>query len=81
MRKYDQLDSLSKLVKEQVGDNGLNLLINNAGVTSKVAKISAVRQQELMENLEINTVAPIMMTKVNLLIIRTDIYLIHSHCQ
>jgi short-subunit dehydrogenase involved in D-alanine esterification of teichoic acids len=66
-RDFDKYDEIAKTVQSSVGDNGLNLLINNAGVTSKVAKLSATRKNELMDNLEVNTVAPIMLTKVNIL--------------
>jgi len=45
---------------------GLNLLINNAGVSSKYAKISAVKKEQLMENFEINAVGPILLTKVHI---------------
>lgn len=61
---HDKFDDIVASVRQQVGDEGLNLLINNAGVTSKFAKISAVRPQELRDNFEINAVAPIMLTKV-----------------
>ncbi len=58
------LEGVASIIKDKVGDAGLNLLINNAGISSKVAKISGVRQQEIMDNMEINCVAPILMTKV-----------------
>ena len=64
MRHHDKLEGVASAIKDKVGDAGLNLLINNAGISSKVAKISAVRQQEIMDNMEINCVAPILMTKV-----------------
>ncbi|KAG6448668.1 C-factor [Manduca sexta] len=46
-----------------VGNQGLNLLINNAGVTTKFTKLGLVKAEQLMDNLTVNTVAPIMLTK------------------
>lgn len=56
---------LSSQIAQGVGNNGLNLLINNAGVATKFTKIHMVKAEQLIDNLTINTVAPIMLTKVN----------------
>jgi len=56
-------------VLEATKGEGINLLINNAGITSKYAKLNAVKKESLMENFEVNTVAPILLTKVRLKII------------
>ncbi|ODM96826.1 C-factor, partial [Orchesella cincta] len=66
VRDHEKLGGAVEKIEKEVGDGGLNLLINNAGISSKVAKLSAVRQQEIMDNFEINTVAPILMTKAML---------------
>ncbi|CAL8072820.1 unnamed protein product [Orchesella dallaii] len=66
VRDHEKLAGTAEAVAKEVGDGGLNLLVNNAGISSKVAKLSAVRQQELLDNLEINAVAPILMTKAML---------------
>ncbi|KAL0841732.1 hypothetical protein ABMA28_014001 [Loxostege sticticalis] len=54
---------LSSQIAQGVGNNGLNLLINNAGVATKFTKIHMVKAEQLIDNLTINTVAPIMLTK------------------
>ncbi|XP_023949739.1 C-factor [Bicyclus anynana] len=55
--------NLSSLISKVMGSQGLNLLINNAGVTTKFTKLSLVKTEQLLENLTVNTIAPIMLTK------------------
>ncbi|KAK4292371.1 hypothetical protein Pmani_034862 [Petrolisthes manimaculis] len=50
-------------VGELVGPQGLNLLVNNAGVAPKSTRINMVRWQQVTDTLTVNTVAPIMLTK------------------
>lgn len=57
-------DEISSQISQVVGAKGLNLLVNNAGVATKFTKLNLVKAEQLMENLTINTVAPIMLTKV-----------------
>ncbi|XP_034840004.1 C-signal [Maniola hyperantus] len=54
---------LSSQISKVTGNQGLNLLINNAGVTTKFTKLNLVKAEQLLENLTINTIAPIMLTK------------------
>ncbi|XP_026329402.1 uncharacterized protein LOC113237243 [Hyposmocoma kahamanoa] len=56
-------DEISSQIKKVVGGNGLNLLVNNAGVTTKFTKLALVKREQLLDNLTVNTVAPIMLTK------------------
>lgn len=44
------------------------MLFNNAGVTTKFTRVNLVKAEQMMENLTVNTVAPLMLTKVQLLI-------------
>ncbi|RVE54961.1 hypothetical protein evm_000328 [Chilo suppressalis] len=50
-------------IANTVGSSGLNLLINNAGIATKFTKLNLVKAEQLLENLTVNTVAPIMLTK------------------
>ncbi|CAH0406701.1 unnamed protein product [Chilo suppressalis] len=50
-------------IANAVGSSGLNLLINNAGIATKFTKLNLVKAEQLLENLTVNTVAPIMLTK------------------
>lgn len=51
-------------INQLLNNEGLNLLINNAGVTTKFTKLNLVKEEQLMDNFTVNTVAPIMLTKV-----------------
>ncbi|XP_051169827.1 C-factor [Leptopilina boulardi] len=50
-------------INEKVGDAGLNLLINNAGVSTKFTRLGLVKEEQLKDNFAINTIAPIMLTQ------------------
>lgn len=58
-----QIDDIALQVKGVTGDKGLNLLINNAGVSTKFTKLALVKAEHLLQNLTVNTIAPIMLTK------------------
>ncbi|XP_066594546.1 C-signal [Prorops nasuta] len=50
-------------VEREVGDKGLNVLFNNAGVSSKFTRLGIVKESQIIEAFQINTVAPILLTK------------------
>ncbi|XP_023247099.1 uncharacterized protein LOC106644807 [Copidosoma floridanum] len=54
---------LVKRVKDSVGDAGLNVLFNNAGTSNKFTRLSFVKEEQLIDSLRINTVAPILLAK------------------
>uniref|UniRef100_A0A3B4FSL2 Uncharacterized oxidoreductase C24B10.20-like n=1 Tax=Pundamilia nyererei TaxID=303518 RepID=A0A3B4FSL2_9CICH len=58
------VEEVSKLVQEE----GLNCLINNAGI-KVVADFHSVTTEMMIENFHTNTVAPLMITKVNFIYI------------
>lgn len=47
-----------------VGDDGLNVLFNNAGTASKFTRLNLVKADQLTDAFATNTIAPIMLTKV-----------------
>ncbi|VVC96635.1 unnamed protein product [Leptidea sinapis] len=61
-----QYNDIAEQVSKISGEQGLNLLINNAGITTKFTKLNLVKPEQLMENFTINTVAPILLTKAAL---------------
>ncbi|XP_014368140.2 C-factor [Papilio machaon] len=63
VKKLDTYGEFASKIKQLVGNGGLNLLINNAGVTTKFTKLSLVKEEQLMDNFTVNTVAPIILTK------------------
>lgn len=50
-----------------VKDDGLNVLLNNAGVTSKFTRLQLVKPEQMIDNFTVNTVAPVLLTKVNMI--------------
>ncbi|KAL4714119.1 hypothetical protein ACJJTC_008473 [Scirpophaga incertulas] len=60
---WNSLKDVTSQIGNAVGASGLNLLINNAGVTTKFTKLSLVKVEQLLDNLTVNTVAPIMLTQ------------------
>lgn len=46
-----------------VGDSGLNLLINNAGVSPRSTRIGFVTAEQMAETMAVNTISPLMLTK------------------
>lgn len=57
------ISEISTEVAKVVGNKGLNLLINNAGVATKFTKLHLVKAEQLLENLTVNTIAPIILSK------------------
>ncbi|MPC34060.1 hypothetical protein E2C01_027434 [Portunus trituberculatus] len=56
--------AMVRSVSEMVGDQGLNLLINNAGVAPKSTRITQVKWQQMVDTFLVNSVAPVMLSKV-----------------
>lgn len=57
--------NLASQVSNIVKDKGLNVLINNAGISSKFTRIGLVKSEDLLNHFKINTIGPIMLTQVN----------------
>ena len=54
---------LADSLRHITGDRGLNILINNAGVSPKATKINLVTSQQMSETFECNVIAPLFLTK------------------
>lgn len=66
---YEALPTLANKVSELVGDSGLDLLINNAGVHVRVSLLEGT-PNDMIENFKINTIAPLMITRSLLLCLK-----------
>jgi len=54
---------LNDNIKKFCGTDGLNILVNNAGVSPKSTRINFVTAEQMTETFFSNTVAPLMLTK------------------
>ncbi|XP_044261618.1 C-factor [Tribolium madens] len=63
VRNYDEYDSFSKKVGNIVQTDGLNILFNNAGVSSKFTRVQLVKYDQMLEAFKVNTIGPVMLTK------------------
>lgn len=66
MTDTDGYEKIVKTVKSKVNDAGLNVLFNNVGISSKFTRLGLVKKQQITDAFFVNTVAPIMLTKVHL---------------
>lgn len=65
MTKFDSFKEFSDKVSHIVGEQGLNVLFNNAGILlDKDGTLEMVTPQILTEQFVANTVAPVMLTQV-----------------
>ncbi|XP_076280772.1 SDR family oxidoreductase sniffer isoform X1 [Lasioglossum baleicum] len=64
-------DKIVKTVGETVGSDGLNVLFNNAGTSTKFARLGLVKENQLTETFFINTVVPILLAKALLPLLKT----------
>lgn len=62
VKEYDKYEKVVDEVTKNVGDTGLNLLINNAGIHIK-ADFHDAKRDDMMEVYEVNVVAPLLLTR------------------
>ncbi|XP_014246377.1 uncharacterized protein LOC106664859 [Cimex lectularius] len=60
---YSAFPNFANEVGEIVGNEGLNVLINNAGIAGKFLKIGYLKHEAMLEAYSVNTVAPVMLAK------------------
>ncbi|KAK0080705.1 hypothetical protein PV325_013483 [Microctonus aethiopoides] len=60
---FNSYDRVVNEVGAKVGNEGLNVLFNNAGIATKFMRIGMVKMEQLTETYLVNTVVPIMFTK------------------
>lgn len=61
---YDSYGNLVEQVSNIVEADGLNVLLNNAGIASRSTRLEFVKSEDLSTVFETNAVAPVMLTKV-----------------
>ena len=73
LKDTESYDKIVEIVASKVGDSGLNVLFNNAGVTTKFTRLSLVKAEQMSEVFLVNTIAPVMLTKVRVKISNSKI--------
>merc|ERR1712228_306675 len=53
----------SETLSQLTGERGLNILINNAGVSPKATRINMVTEHQMMDTFKTNVVAPVLLAK------------------
>lgn len=64
LNNLNSYDGFSKNVSKIVKTNGLNVLFNNAGISTKFTRLGLVKGDQMMDIFQVNTIAPIMLAKV-----------------
>ncbi|GAB0096790.1 uncharacterized protein DMENIID0001_123560 [Sergentomyia squamirostris] len=63
LTNFNEYDTFAKKVEEIVKDDGLNVLFNSAGFSPKSTRLPATKMTDLLDCFNINSVAPVMLTK------------------
>lgn len=71
VKDYNRFSSLVDEVSKAVGSDGLNLLVNNAGIHIK-ADLDDARRDDMLEVYEVNVVAPLLLTRAFLPLLRSS---------
>lgn len=64
IKNTETFNEFTNKVQNIVQEDGLNVLLNNAGYSPKSTRINMLKPEQMMETFQINTVGPIMLTKV-----------------
>lgn len=64
LKDFNSYENFAKQVQSIVKDDGINVLFNSAGVSTKFTRVNMVKVEQMTENFLTNTVAPLMLTKV-----------------
>jgi len=61
--QHESFGDVAEEVSSIVGSGGLNLMINNAGISPRSTRVNHVSASQMMETFAVNTISPLMLTK------------------
>lgn len=64
VKNTESYNAVVETVSKIVGEDGLNVLFNNAGVSPRSTRLAFTEVDKMMDTFLVNTVAPVMLTKV-----------------
>ena len=64
MTSQSDIDSAARELGVRLGHRGVNLLINNAGLTRKRQYVGNLNRDHLLEQFDVNAVGPLLLTQV-----------------
>jgi NAD(P)-dependent dehydrogenase (short-subunit alcohol dehydrogenase family) len=63
LKNYTKFGDTAKIVENATGGAGLNLLINNAGISSKLVPLKNATVEEFHNSLQVNFLGPVLLTQ------------------
>lgn len=64
LNNSEDISNLAKTVTDILGTRGLDVLVNNAGISSKFTRLPMVKEKDLTDHFRVNVIAPILLAKV-----------------
>lgn len=77
LKSDEDLSNLAQTVTNILGTRGLDVLVNNAGISSKFTRLQLVKEKDLNDHFRVNVTAPILLAKVRKLLSSNEV-LIHK---
>lgn len=62
---FDTFNAFAKQIEEVVQDEGLNVLINNAGIAQVWGHVEEIEASSLLETFRVNSMGPVLLSKVS----------------
>lgn len=67
LKSDEDISDLAQTVTNILGTRGLDVLVNNAGISSKFTRLPMVKEKDLTDHFRVNVTAPILLAKVRII--------------